>query len=242
MYGDFRSTNSAIACSARSTAASDSTTVSAGSASITALPGADVAKAVEDLGGVVAAASGPASGRTASPSAARASAARRVDAAGAVGDLDELGQLHDPRRDRDVVAGDLPRPALAVPPLVRARQRVAAPSVGRPSRSASCRARRGVLRDHVVDVAPTRDGELDAGADPMQRRAAAAEQAHHPQRLAGRSARGRTSSPSARCRRRTTSPARGRRSGSPRSRAARCSRPPPEPRRRARPARRSEAR
>ena len=35
MYGDFRSTNSAIARNARSTPAPDSTTVSAGSASIT---------------------------------------------------------------------------------------------------------------------------------------------------------------------------------------------------------------
>ena len=35
MYGDFRSTNSAMARNARSTSAPDSTTVSAGSASIT---------------------------------------------------------------------------------------------------------------------------------------------------------------------------------------------------------------
>jgi hypothetical protein len=43
-----------------------------------------------------------------------------------------------------------------------------------------------VLRQHVVDVLPSRDGELDTGSDPMQGRTAGAEQAHHPECLARR--------------------------------------------------------
>ena len=57
----------------------------------------------------------------------------------AVRDLDELGQLRDPRRDRDTVARQLPRPALPVPLLVGAPTASSTAS-GNPSCAASVRA------------------------------------------------------------------------------------------------------
>ena len=74
---------------------------------------------------------------------------------------------------------------------------------------------RGVVGDHVVDLAVARERELEAEPEPVQRRAARSRAGASRQRAsAGSRARGRTCPTSARCRRRTTWPARGRRCGS----------------------------
>ena len=113
------------------------------------------------------------------------------------------------------VALQLARPAAPVPLLVGGAERLAAPpSAARAARRAS-RAMRGVLGDHAVHVAVAGERELEADAEAVQRRVARRRAAaSRGRRRAGCGARGRTCRTSARCRRRTTSPARARRSGS----------------------------
>ena len=154
-------------------------------------------------------------GRTAGPRAARASSRAAVDAAGPVGDLDELGELRDPRGAIGIAS---PRSAPGQP--LPSHCSYAAPSAS----STSCRqpelggerARHlRVVVDHVVELAAARDGELEPDPEALQRRVAGARAAASRRaRCARRAARGRTCRPSARCRRRTTSPARARRCGS----------------------------
>ena len=108
----------------------------------------------------------------------------------------------------------VPRPALAVPLLVRVAERVAR-HLRKPELLGQHPGQHGVLGDHALDVVTPVQRELDAGPDPLQRRAARRRSggARRPPRGSS-SARRRTCRPSGRCRRRTTSPARGRRCGS----------------------------
>ena len=233
MYGDFRSTNSAIA---PQRSVDPGTGQHHGERRFGVdhhLPGPDLGQPIEDLVGVVA--EDPDEGRielrAAAPLGDRPGRGR---SAGAVGHLDVLRQLHDPRRHGSVVAGDLTRPALAVPPLVRARQRRAdlggqieplGELAGQRARAGrACRRRRGVRRRRTRR-------RFGSGAAAIRRRRAGGP---CPAPRVPIAARSRTWSPSRRCRRRTTSPARGRRSGNRRSRAARCSTRRREPRHRAR--------
>ena len=86
----------------------------------------------------------PAPGRTARPPRLRASSCAAGDAADAVRDLDELGQLRDPRRDRDLLALELARPAAPVPLLVRRRRARRGPRrAARAARPARAPSRRG---------------------------------------------------------------------------------------------------
>ena len=167
MYGDFRSTNSATARSARSTADPDSTTASAGSASITVCQVPTSANPSK----ISAAWSHSVCTRVGSncePERRCASSRAAGRAARAVGHLDVLGDLHDPRRHRSRVTGDLAWPALPVPPLIRARQRLPDLS-GQVEPHGQLPGKRGVLGEHVVDIVPPRDGEPDAGPDPVHR-------------------------------------------------------------------------
>ena len=132
----------------------------------------------------------------------------------AVGDLDVLGELRDPRRDGTSSPASVARPALAVPLLVRRRQRAHA-DLGQTELARRASGQHGVLGEHAVDVVASGERELDArsgtGAAADRRRRAGAARAHASRTLAARS---RTCRLQTRCRRRTTSPARGRRCGS----------------------------
>ena len=181
VYGDFRSTKSAIASSAASKRSPARTTASAGSAVDHRVPGADRVEAARG--------SRPRSARSSvgerrvellARALARASALRRRDAADAVRHLDELGELGDPRRDRDLLARELARPALAVPPLVRAAERRRAPRRAARAARPSVRAIAACVVDHAVDLAVARDRELEPDAEAVQRRAARAQRAASP--------------------------------------------------------------
>ena len=92
-----------------------------------------------------------------------------------LGELSDLGQS---RRDGDGVAPKVPGPALAVPLLVGGTDRLLhrlgqTELLGEPARQGR------VLGDHVAQVAMTRDGELDADAEAVQRWVPAAQQPHH---------------------------------------------------------------
>ena len=94
-----------------------------------------------------------------------------------MGDLDELRQLRDARRDRDRVALELARPSASVPHLVRGGERDQ--DVVREPELLAERARDPrVLGDHVVDLAVTRERELEPDAKAAQRRSPGAEPAH----------------------------------------------------------------
>ena len=95
---------------------------------------------------------------------------RGVDAADAVGDLGELRQLHDPRRERDLVAGQLAGPAAAVPTFVRAAERVEH-RLGKTELCAQLAGECGVTGHHVAHLSVAGDRELEASAEPVQRRA-----------------------------------------------------------------------
>ena len=138
-----------------------------------------------------------------------ASAFGRVDAPDAVRDLDELRQLSDARRDRHTVALEPPGPTVAVPLLVAAAERLLH-RVGQLEL-----ARRAVARGRAwcaimsVNVAVAGERELEPDPEAVQRRVARRRAAASPRpRRAGSPARSRTCPTSARCRRRTTSPAR----------------------------------
>ena len=134
----------------------------------------------------------PARGRTAARARLRASAFAAGDAPDAVRDLDELGELRDPRRDRDLLALELARPAAPVPLLVRPAER-GETSSGSPSCSASARAMAAWLGHHVVHLPVAGERELQPDAQAVQRRVAGAEHPHARRRRAhARAARGGT--------------------------------------------------
>ena len=101
----------------------------------------------------------------------------RVDATDAVGHLDVLGELGDPRGERDLFAGQLAGPAATVPALVGRRdgllRRVVETELLGQSASG-----RGVALDHVVDLAVPAEGELQADAEPVQGRVARPDEPH----------------------------------------------------------------
>ena len=102
----------------------------------------------------------------------------RVDAADAVGHLDVLGELGDPRGHRDLLRRPAAGPAATVPALVGRRDglrdRVVETELLGQSASG-----RGVALDHVVDLAVPAEGELQADAEPVQRRVARADEPQH---------------------------------------------------------------
>ena len=105
---------------------------------------------------------------------------RSSDATDAVGHLGELSDLGQSRRDGDGIAPKVPGPALAVPLLIGCTDcflhRLGQTELlGKPARQGR------MLGDHVAHVAMTRDGELDADAEAMQRWVPAAQQPHHGQ-------------------------------------------------------------
>ena len=100
MYGDFRSTKFAIAISAASNRSPESTTASAGSAPITASQVSTASRRRRITSRVCAEQAAQRRVELLAAALAR-QLLRGLDAADAVGDLDELGQLRDPRRQRD---------------------------------------------------------------------------------------------------------------------------------------------
>ena len=91
-----------------------------------------------------------------------------------VGDLEELRELRDAGREGDRAAPHTLRPSPSVPHLVggveRAHDRIRQDELlGQRS------GHRRVLGDHAVDLAVSRDGELEADPEPMQGRLARAE-------------------------------------------------------------------
>ena len=100
------------------------------------------------------------------------------DSAVAVSDLGELRQLDDARGDRDRRTGEVAGPSPSVPTLVGRCQRVEGQRW-----EAELFAERagdaGMVGDHPVDVSVPGDGEVDRDAQPVQRRAARAEESQH---------------------------------------------------------------
>ena len=141
-----------------------------------------------------------------------------VGPAGAVRHLDELGTAgRCATRPGSSAPASVPRPAVAVPPLVGAAERVerdgGQAELARRGRRASARGWRSCRR------APC--GRRRRSRLPPAAGAAACCRLPSSRSMSGQvgerwTARARTSSPSWRCRRRTSGPARGRRCGSPR--------------------------
>jgi hypothetical protein len=92
-------------------------------------------------------------------------------------DLGELGQLRDARRDRDLLALELARPAAPVPLLVRPAQG-GADLVGKPELLGQRASHGGVARHDVVHLPVTGEGELQADAKAVQRRVAGSDEPH----------------------------------------------------------------
>ena len=109
---------------------------------------------------------------------------RGVHASESVRDLDVLGHLRHPGRERDVVSLELAGPAAAVPALVRRTDRL--DDLVRQRELLRHRAGdRGVVGDHPVDLAVPREREREAEPEPVERRAPGPELPHsrrrHPQ-------------------------------------------------------------
>ena len=138
MYGDFRSTKFAIASSASSNRSPESTTASAGSASITASQVPTASRPGEDQLRLVAHELGERGVELLAAPARVPASLRRLDAADAVRDLDELRELREPRGERHSVAAELARPAAPVPLLVGGAERL---EHRRPAARAARRAR-----------------------------------------------------------------------------------------------------
>src|SRR5204862_5947332 len=98
-----------------------------------------------------------------------------IGTADAVRHLDELRELREPCRERDVVPAQIPRPAAPVPLLVRGAERVEHPD-GQTELLAERAGDRGVVRHHPVEVAMTRDRELEPDTEPVQQRIARPEE------------------------------------------------------------------
>ena len=136
----------------------------------------------------------------------------RLHAADPERDLRELGQLGDTRRQRDLLALQLAWPAVPVPLLVGAAERLEH-IVGQPELLAQRPCDRGVVGDHAVHIAVAGQRELEPDPKATQRRMPRPDPANSRDGAAARcGTRSRTSRTSARCHRRTTSPARARRS------------------------------
>ena len=138
--GDLRSTKLAIASSAASNCSSDSTTVSAGSASMTAAQRPARVEVAEDVRRHRRRGSSASAGSNCVPARRAASARAASTPWTRCATSTYSASMRDPRRDRDVLARQRPRPALAVPLLVGRAERGAGRRPERPSSSASIRA------------------------------------------------------------------------------------------------------
>ena len=183
MYGDFRSTKFAIASSAASNCSPVSVTASAGSASITASHVADRVEAGQQLGRLRVDDVAERRDRTGRRGArARAPGPRRPRRRGArprgtprAGRAARRAGSHRP---------ELAGPSLPVPHLVGRAERVE--HLGRQLELLTERARhRGVLVDHVVHLAVTREQELEADPEAVQRRVACTDAAASPRPSCG---------------------------------------------------------
>jgi hypothetical protein len=110
------------------------------------------------------------------PAALARQLARRRHAPDAVCDLGELGQLRDARRDRDLLALELARPAAPVPLIVRPAEG-GADLVGKAELLGQRARHGGVARHDVVHLPVTGEGELQADAKAVQRRVAGSRRA-----------------------------------------------------------------
>ena len=194
-----------------------STTASAGSASITASQVPTVVEPGQDHLAVVAHQSRHSAGSNCLPRRSRASSRAASTPPDAVGHLGVLGQLRQPGRHRHVVAARA-RPASPCRPTARRPRR--APRPPRPAGS-SCSASDAAMAAWWSIMPSTSRWPERANSSPTRKRCSGGRPAptiRMPGRDHAQAARlvvvlGRTS---ARCRRRTTWPARGRRCGSPR--------------------------
>jgi hypothetical protein len=100
-----------------------------------------------------------------------------ADAAGAICDLDELGELGDPRWERYVCALELARPPAPVPGLVRGAERVE--HLVLQSELFSQRpGHRCMLGDHLGNLAVAGEGELERDPEPVRPRVAGPQPPH----------------------------------------------------------------
>ena len=111
------------------------------------------------------------------PAALAGQGCGRGDAADAVGDLDELGQLRDPRRDRHLLALQLARPSAPVPLLVRAAER-GADLVRQPELLGQRARHRSVAAHDVAHLAVTGEGEFQPDAEAVKGRVARTHEPH----------------------------------------------------------------
>ena len=102
---------------------------------------------------------------------------RSLDAADPVRDLHELAELRETRRERDRVRREIPGPSLSVPHLVRRAER-GEHLVGQLELLAERSGHRGVVIDHVVDLAMAREEKLEPDAEAVQRRVAGSDPPH----------------------------------------------------------------
>ena len=212
MYGDFRSTKFAIASSAASKRLALERDGERRLGVDHGVPRDDRVEAVEQRGrlGVDEVAEGRVELAAATFPDERP---RALDAADAVRDLDELGELREPRRERDRLAAAARRASPSRPTARRprrarrARRRTA--RAARRARGPSRRGDRSCCSPRGGPRAGSRARSGSGGAAGSRLRSDAG-----PTWPCARcAARGRTSRPSSRCRRRTTSPARARRCG-----------------------------
>ena len=170
VYGDLRSTKSATATSAASNCSPDSWTPSAGSAAITASQ-VRAESSPSRIASASAHSNAESVGIELRAGALAGQRRRRLDPADAVGHLDVLGQLREPRGDRHRVTLELPRPPVAVPLLVRRADRLLH-GVRQSELLGQRPGDRRVPGDHPVEVAPPGERELQAHPEAVQRRVA----------------------------------------------------------------------
>jgi hypothetical protein len=108
-------------------------------------------------------------------------AQRGVDAADAVGNLDELGELRQPGGERDAVLRQAAGPPLSVPLFVRSHDRFRHCS-GQPEPLGQRSRDRRVPSDHPVEVVPAGDRELEPHPKAVQGRIPATDEAHRSSR------------------------------------------------------------
>jgi hypothetical protein len=94
-----------------------------------------------------------------------------------MGNLNELGELRDPRRNWYRGALQVPWPAFAVPLLIR-RSNGIAYLLGKLELLGERPGQARMLGDHAFELAMSGKGELQAHAEPVQRRIARTDQPH----------------------------------------------------------------
>src|SRR5690349_5185252 len=162
-----------MARSASSKAAPETVMRSAGSASITA-----VHVWAESRSPRIASAS---SCNAVATALAAQRSGTQFDPAEPMRNLDELGELRQPRGDRDLLAGPPVRPAFTVPELVGRADGVLHRR-REPEALGQCAGEECVPRNHAVEVAAAGDRELEPNAEAVERRVAAADEPHRSRR------------------------------------------------------------